>query len=165
MLYNGIMVLQCPYQPNPPPPPPSSKKTLAWYIKKITSKWDPKHHECEQRTSRDTSIPNLAIIGNCRLRNGQGHHSLKRGRWWNTYPGAPPTTHRLVGTHDLLVCSRVSCLYYYRQVRSRFKHGSKSLPQSFLVIMYTNWLETWPKMKFKSVPRKLPGLGIRIWTF
>ena len=33
----------------------------------------------------------------CRLRNGQGHHSLEGpGRGWNPYPGVPPTTGLLV---------------------------------------------------------------------
>ena len=33
------------------------------YIKKITSKYNPKHRECGQRNL----IPTFAIIGNCRL--------------------------------------------------------------------------------------------------
>ena len=42
-------------------------------------------------------IPNFAIIGNCRLGNGQGCHSLEGpGRGWKPYPGALPTTGLLV---------------------------------------------------------------------
>ena len=44
------------------------------YIKKITSKFDLKYRECGQTKY---TIPNFAIIGNCRLESGQGHHSLK----------------------------------------------------------------------------------------
>ena len=41
-------------------------------------------------------IPNSAVIGNCRLRNRQGHHSMEGpGRGWNPYPGASPTTELL----------------------------------------------------------------------
>ena len=40
---------------------------------------------------------NSAIMGNCRLGNGQGRHSLEGpGRGWNPYPGAQTTTGLLV---------------------------------------------------------------------
>ena len=42
-------------------------------------------------------IPNFAIIGNSRIRNGQGRHSLEGpGRGLNPYPGTPTITGLLV---------------------------------------------------------------------
>ena len=51
----------------------------------------------------------IPIIGNCRLGNGQGCHSMEGpGRGWNPYPGASPTTGLLVaGDPSTRTCLRI----------------------------------------------------------
>ena len=75
------------------------RMSLAWKKSQIISK------RLYQNKTRSTGvrakdwIPNFAIIGNCRFRNGQGP-----GRGWNPYPGAPPTTRLLVVGHPSPNC-------------------------------------------------------------
>ena len=69
--------------------------TRYMYIKKITSKWDPKHRECGQ--TKDLIPKVIHYFWELHTRKWAGLSlSEGPGRGLNPYPGAPPTIGLLV---------------------------------------------------------------------